>query len=43
MRHNIGGCCDCGDESSIDRNGSCSDHNGLDYINHFEEKSKIPE
>ena len=32
MRHNIGGCCDCGDEQTINKLGFCSNHNGFDGI-----------
>lgn len=34
MRHNIGGCCDCGDEKTIDPHGFCADHQGLENVNH---------
>jgi hypothetical protein len=28
MRHNIGGCCDCGDEKTIMSSGFCKNHSG---------------
>jgi hypothetical protein len=43
MRHNIGGCCDCGDEKTIDPKGACDNHRGFDKVDIKHELSKIPE
>lgn len=43
IKHNIGGCCDCGDVSVIKQEGFCNRHKGFGKINSQEELSKISE
>ena len=42
MRHNIGGCCDCGDVGTICEEGFCANHLGFANVNVDEEINKIP-
>lgn len=42
MRHNIGGCCDCGDEKTIQPSGACDNHRGFDEVDIPSELERIP-
>jgi hypothetical protein len=42
MRHNIGGCCDCGDEKTIKKSGFCDTHQGFEGTDIHQEITRIP-
>jgi hypothetical protein len=42
MRHNIGGCCDCGDEKTMPLSSFCENHKGFHSADLSKEIDKIP-